>query len=424
MPSKALVLSAILVASTLMAEPPRTSPPPAPEPELPETLISADRLLERLADPDLVVLDVRISTLSEKGHIPGAFGWAASDRFGGELSPSTTIVLYDLGPGPSARLAEAFWQLERSGHGPVKVLRSGFEGWKAAGGPVSSGPPRPMARAGDAEPEPGGPAVDTEWVIARFGDPGIEILDVRDGDGWRSYRHSSRFRAGHVPHSLPFSPSSLVTDAAVWPDPRSMVRELSVLGPRAREPVDLGATFVLVGAERSDPEVALGFLLFRMMGLDVRVYEDGWAGWTAYSEAPVVRVVGAPEVRWLLTGEPGAQGESSPPADVLIVDLRESWYFEQGHVPGARLVPAAECESGLESAVRHHLERSHTERLHLILYCFGPSCTRSRECGTRAARLGVRHIYWFRGGLDEWREHGYPVATGDEGRRGVVPENG
>jgi rhodanese-related sulfurtransferase len=42
----------------------------------------------------------------------------------------------------------------------------------------------------------------------------------------------------------------------------------------------------------------------------------------------------------------------------------------------------------------------------LIVYCYGPGCTRSRFCSTTAARHGWRNLWWYKDGADGWRSAG------------------
>ena len=81
-----------------------------------------------------------------------------------------------------------------------------------------------------------------------------------------------------------------------------------------------------------------------------------------------------------------------------VVDVRDTWEWQRGHIPGARHVPLAQiigqpgsqrfedgtifqCEVGERSAVASHM----------------------------AVALGVKDVVNFRGGMKAWREAGLPV---------------
>jgi len=48
----------------------------------------------------------------------------------------------------------------------------------------------------------------------------------------------------------------------------------------------------------------------------------------------------------------------------------------------------------------------------LIVYCYGPGCTRSRFCTTTAARQGWRNLWWYKDGQDGWRGAGLEIVRG------------
>jgi len=44
----------------------------------------------------------------------------------------------------------------------------------------------------------------------------------------------------------------------------------------------------------------------------------------------------------------------------------------------------------------------------VLFYCNGVKCGRSVVATTTAVRCGYKHIYWFRGGFEEWKAKEYP----------------
>lgn len=47
----------------------------------------------------------------------------------------------------------------------------------------------------------------------------------------------------------------------------------------------------------------------------------------------------------------------------------------------------------------------------LLFYCNGPKCGRSAVAVEVARECGYSNLYWFRGGIEEWREKGYPLLN-------------
>lgn len=60
----------------------------------------------------------------------------------------------------------------------------------------------------------------------------------------------------------------------------------------------------------------------------------------------------------------------------------------------------------------HHLQQAsggdHTRAL--VIYCKS-DCWLSWNASKRAAALGYTHLYWYRDGIDAWRQAGRPVQT-------------
>ena len=104
-----------------------------------------------------------------------------------------------------------------------------------------------------------------------------------------------------------------------------------------------------------------------------------------------------------------AQIDEVDPADVrrqmangaVVVDVRETEEFDQGHLPGARHVPRGHLESRIEAAVPDR-------DAHLVLYC--ASGNRSALAAhTLKTLLGYEHVESMTGGITLWKDRGYEV---------------
>jgi len=112
--------------------------------------------------------------------------------------------------------------------------------------------------------------------------------------------------------------------------------------------------------------------------------------------------------------------------DAVIVDTREPWEYEEGHLPGAvqldwrelvdaetrGLKPDAELESLLA-------ERGITPDRRIILYC--NTARRISHTYVALTHLGYETVDFYEGSLTEWNERGGPLVEGtsanDEGSR-------
>ena len=116
-----------------------------------------------------------------------------------------------------------------------------------------------------------------------------------------------------------------------------------------------------------------------------------------------VTVVAAPEVR-MLTADEGA---------VLIHTLSRIEYRMQ-HIPGSVNVPVDEIASSPNMPQDRNAA--------IILYCNGLACPYSRRAAEQAVDLGYKRVYWFRGGILEWRKYQYPMQVDEELKNVDVPK--
>ncbi len=106
-------------------------------------------------------------------------------------------------------------------------------------------------------------------------------------------------------------------------------------------------------------------------------------------------VVSAGEVRGLLTAE------NAP----LVLDVRTEWEYESGRIHGSVRMPIQDFLTGASAKKLAHVPK---ERL-IILYCH--SGVRSNLARDVLLREGFTNVMDFHGGIVEWNEAGYPVAT-------------
>ena len=81
-----------------------------------------------------------------------------------------------------------------------------------------------------------------------------------------------------------------------------------------------------------------------------------------------------------------------------VVDVRENWEWDRGHIPGARHVVLA-------SILANPVGQKFNDRS--IFVC--EVGERSAVASEMAAALGVRDVVNFRGGTKAWRDAGLPL---------------
>ena len=99
------------------------------------------------------------------------------------------------------------------------------------------------------------------------------------------------------------------------------------------------------------------------------------------------------------------------------VDTRTEAEFKQGHVAGARWLPYVE-KSVKDTDYDASLDSFDTAQLPadkaapLIFACNGAECWKSYKASRAAMKAGHTRVYWFRGGIPEWRAGERVLSTG------------
>ena len=98
---------------------------------------------------------------------------------------------------------------------------------------------------------------------------------------------------------------------------------------------------------------------------------------------------------------------------VTLVDTRSQKEYDNEHVRGAVL--ASYIEKSLKEADFDASKddfsalKTIAKEKPVVFLCNGPECWKSYKASKTAAAGGYAKIYWFRGGMPEWREKHLPV---------------
>jgi rhodanese-related sulfurtransferase len=112
--------------------------------------------------------------------------------------------------------------------------------------------------------------------------------------------------------------------------------------------------------------------------------------------------------------------------NVTIVDTRSQKEYDSEHVRGAIL--ASYVEKSLKE-VDFDASKDDFSALKAvpkdkpaIFFCNGPECWKSYKASRAAVAAGYPKVYWFRGGMPEWREKRLPVdGTAGAGLAKILP---
>ncbi|MGO4668823.1 sulfurtransferase [Bosea sp. 2RAB26] len=275
-------------------------------------LITPEALAPRLADSNLVVLDIRSSVdgggkaAYEAGHIPGsvhtnyvADGWRAKvgnapgmlpplDHLAGlvgslGIKPHDDVVIVPAGVSATdfAAAARVYWTLKLIGHGQQAILDGGFRAWSAdPSRPIEAGPSAPRP----AEPYP----VVVQQRLRSTADAALvasksrlaTLVDARSASYFEGREKAAEAtRAGHIPGAIS----------------RDYAEAFDLSTGRLKPAGDLSALFSSVPNGPAISYCNTGhtaalnwFVLSELLGNDeVSLYDGSMTDWTQDLERPV-----------------------------------------------------------------------------------------------------------------------------------------
>ena len=255
-----------------------------------EPLVTADWLAVHLADPRVVVLDLRPAAAFAGGHVPGAVmadfmavPWrvALPDGATGALPPAQQIgaTIASLGVGDAdqpvivaadfAAAARVYWTFKVLGHAEVSILDGGFRAWRGTleRGPSVQRPGAVFTPRYDAAPRAG-----LGEVAAAVGTGAMALVDARPPDQFRGL--------GHLPGAISVDQSGVLA-----------------ANGRVKSPAALAGLFAAVGDR---PAIAycnsghLGaadwFVLSEILHhRGAKLYDGSLSQWTADASRPMMR---------------------------------------------------------------------------------------------------------------------------------------
>lgn len=286
-----LALLALLAACGGAKATPIAPPQPSVTPPTTQLLVTTEWLEQHRADGDLRIVDVRLESTYNEGHIPGAvnlplpllndpdnpiFSMLVPPARMAELirplgiGAGDRVVLYD-----DSRLlpaARVFWALEYYGQERLSVLDGGYPKWVAEGRPVSQ--ERPQAEASTFTPLPQPQRLATkDYILANLKNPDVVLLDVRTEAEYQG-RAGRSARGGHIPGAINIDWANAMTADAV-PVLRP-AQELRAMYEAARVTPAKEVVIYCQTGQRA----AHTYFVLRLLGYPrLRLYDGSWEEW-------------------------------------------------------------------------------------------------------------------------------------------------
>ncbi len=280
--------------------------------DLPDVLVSADWLEERLDDANIRIIEVSvIPGVFERGHIPGAvnFVWhtdfvdtvqrdiVSQERFEqlareAGINQDTTVILY--GDNNNWFAAWGAWIFSLYGFDDVRLLDGGRVKWEADGRALST-------RA--ATYTEGDFSIDTDNVnlnLRIFKDGVLDIVleetegvlvDIRGAAEYNGEIFAPEgvqelaVRAGHIPGAVNVNWTENVNSDGTF----KSVEELQAL--YAAQGID-GSTPIVTYCRIGERAALTWFVLHKILGYEVALYDGSWTEWGNSVGVPVVNNAG------------------------------------------------------------------------------------------------------------------------------------
>ena len=249
--------------------------------------VSADWVQEHLGAPGFLVIDTRFSMRHLMGHLRSAVNVPPPKLREGEgkllqseglarlfgeagLGDEQTPVLYDGYDGRNSAMVA--WTLEYLGRNDVHIMDVVYDEWKAQGREVLYRPVQPEARQFTARVNPA--------VRANLSDisgaldskpPGLKLIDTRSREEYNGETDIDE-KPGHIPGAINITWQDLVGQDGQLVCSEDKVRQ-------ALEEAHISERDRLVAYCKVGVRAAVGYLAFKRLGYDVRLYDGSYAEW-------------------------------------------------------------------------------------------------------------------------------------------------
>ncbi len=145
-----------------------------------------------------------------------------------------------------------------------------------------------------------------------------------------------------------------------------------------------------------------GFLLFTIALLAVvNISHAAKTDYISPTHAPGATTVSVDEAKWLFD------------EGTVFIDVRNPRFYARRHVPGAHHLDIK------DSFTREALAAVAKKDEPIVIYSSGIHCGRAYHASVQAISWGYEKVYYFRGGIIDWKDIHLPMESGKYSKKGV-----
>ncbi len=89
--------------------------------------------------------------------------------------------------------------------------------------------------------------------------------------------------------------------------------------------------------------------------------------------------------------------------DFILVDVLSPECYAEEHIPGSINIPLEDIENKSKELLKKDKE--------IVVYCGSFQCTMSSQAAEKLTELGYKNVYCFEGGLQHWKDAGFPLES-------------
>ena len=107
--------------------------------------------------------------------------------------------------------------------------------------------------------------------------------------------------------------------------------------------------------------------------------------------------------------------------DLLLIDSRHRWFFNQGRIPGAVNLPTGEKLDDDLTKLMPDLRHALSHKRIIVVYCNGFGCHDARTAARAISKQGI-DVHVFGGGWKAWKKCGLPVESASKEEADLSPQ--